>query len=231
MPWKPIAPTSARLRWRMTHDLPLRCAGILPGQTPEPIPDTCPSRCRCSAPNRYPPTGLAETGRQNYPAGAKGGILKIYSWKPGCIFTTPNDRKMIESCPRDGTNFKISGRWYSNGEIKSYLSQPDDPWLPYDGLFRICDGVVPFFNHKNQMLVGWFSKGRKHPVFCYECLRRVEIEATGDLGQYTGDCLNCPCNRQETVIPRHITDHGWAIFHPASLEPPADTVEWIRRLP
>jgi hypothetical protein len=169
---------------------------------------------------------MAKTRRQNYPAGAKGGVVKIYSWRPGCIFTTPNDRKIVESRPRDGTNSsKVSGRWYSNSEIKSYLSQPVDPWLPYDGLFRICDGVVPFFNRKNQMLVGWFSQGRKHSVTCYECRQQVEIEAAGDLGQYTGDCLTCPCNRQETVIPRRISGHGWAIFHPASLEPPGNIYE------
>jgi len=70
----------------------------------------------------------------------------------------------------------------------------------------------------------------KHRVFCYECHKWVVFEVAGDLGQYEGDTFDCPCDRDETVVPKYMdTDEGdYGLFHIASLEPPADVHRYLR---
>lgn len=68
-----------------------------------------------------------------------------------------------------------------------------------------------------------------HLTYCYECHAWQRLEMAGDLGQYIGDTIDCPC-KQEIVTPKIINDDGdYGLFHVANLEPPSDTdVELLR---
>lgn len=57
----------------------------------------------------------------------------------------------------------------------------------------------------------------KRQVFCNDCKRETEIETTGDLGQFTGDLLTCPCG-DCCVVPRYVSQNEcWALFAIADL--------------
>ena len=66
----------------------------------------------------------------------------------------------------------------------------------------------------------------KHNVFCYECRKWKDFEVAGDLGQYDGDTLDCPCG-EEVIVPKCFSDSKWGLFHVASLEPPSDVHRWL----
>jgi hypothetical protein len=69
----------------------------------------------------------------------------------------------------------------------------------------------------------------KHKVFCYECREYKIFEVGGDLSQYEGDTLDCPC-KEEIIVPKYIGVNtvNFGLFHVASLEPPDDVHRWLR---
>lgn len=101
---------------------------------------------------------------------------------------------------------------WNGASAESSGSEPDTHQEPSR---FCCDGVC------SGVAADWTSKdGRKmkHSVFCNDCKRETEIEVAGDLGQYTGDLLTCPCG-ESCVVPRYI-DEVWALFAIADLLTP-----------
>lgn len=61
----------------------------------------------------------------------------------------------------------------------------------------------------------------KHRVYCYECRKFVDLEMAGDLGQYRGEGVNCPCG-EETLFIKDISLYG--LFSVHDLRLPSDIV-------
>jgi hypothetical protein len=73
----------------------------------------------------------------------------------------------------------------------------------------------------------------QHLVFCYQCQAWKTLEIAGDLGQYSGDTIECPC-KEDVLVPKYFEvgpDSGWGLFHIADLEPASDLVQWLRLHP
>ena len=61
----------------------------------------------------------------------------------------------------------------------------------------------------------------KNTIHCFGCHKRVELESCGDLWQFTGDTLDCPCG-EEALVPRFVSElDGWCLVAIADLEVPS----------
>lgn len=61
----------------------------------------------------------------------------------------------------------------------------------------------------------------KHKVYCYQCKKFVDLDMAGDLGQFNGDTIDCPCG-EETLAIKAIPLYG--LFSIYDLRLPLDTI-------
>ena len=64
----------------------------------------------------------------------------------------------------------------------------------------------------------------KTKVYCFDCCKILELEHCGDLGQYTGDTLICPCG-ESALVPRFSDKTGWGLYPIAFLLAPNSSVK------
>ncbi len=62
-----------------------------------------------------------------------------------------------------------------------------------------------------------------HTVLCTECWKNIEFELAGDLAQYGGDLLDCPC-KGTYIVPRYTPD-GYVLFSIGDLVTPVVDIE------